>query len=261
MFYEGGSVKKFHCLFEQSGTFKNVFKKFGYSAFDYDILNDYGETDFQINLFREIEDAYWLITKYPYVNKVIKDTGNSVQATYNLNIFMQMKPKTDFIIAFFPCTYFSIQNELMFTGKANSGKVFNTTQFGIEKIITRAREREYYYEVFLKFCFICQELKIPTIIENPSHENYLRKNNPFYKGIYFERDRTLFGDKLIKPTMYIPLNFEFKEEFQMFDKEYKKNTPINKQPKGRTRSEITPRYAENFYKRFIKNYIENFKEE
>ena len=29
-----------HCLFEQSGTFKNEFKKFGIEAFDYDILND-----------------------------------------------------------------------------------------------------------------------------------------------------------------------------------------------------------------------------
>lgn len=29
-----------NCLFEQSGTFKNEFKKLGFNAFDYDILND-----------------------------------------------------------------------------------------------------------------------------------------------------------------------------------------------------------------------------
>lgn len=46
---------KVHCLFEQSGTFKNEFKKLGYEAYDYDILNDYGETDYQIDLFTEIE--------------------------------------------------------------------------------------------------------------------------------------------------------------------------------------------------------------
>ena len=46
------------CLFEQSGTFKNEFKKLGYNAYDYDILNDYGETDYQIDLFKEIETAY-----------------------------------------------------------------------------------------------------------------------------------------------------------------------------------------------------------
>lgn len=43
-----------HCLFEQSGTFKNEFKKLGIEAYDYDILNDYGETDYQIDLFSEI---------------------------------------------------------------------------------------------------------------------------------------------------------------------------------------------------------------
>lgn len=48
----------YHCMFEQSGTFKNEFKKLGYEAYDYDILNDYGETDFQIDLFKEIEKAY-----------------------------------------------------------------------------------------------------------------------------------------------------------------------------------------------------------
>ncbi len=49
---------KVHCLFEQSGTFKNEFKKLGYEAFDYDLLNNYGETDYQIDLFNEIVQAY-----------------------------------------------------------------------------------------------------------------------------------------------------------------------------------------------------------
>lgn len=47
-----------HCLFEQSGTFKNEFKKLGYEAFDYDLLNNYGETDYQMDLFNEIVQAY-----------------------------------------------------------------------------------------------------------------------------------------------------------------------------------------------------------
>lgn len=46
-----------HCLFEQSGTFKNEFKKLGIEAYDYDVLNDFGETDYQIDLFAEIEKA------------------------------------------------------------------------------------------------------------------------------------------------------------------------------------------------------------
>ena len=48
-----------YLLFEQSGTFKNEFKKLGYkNAFDFDILNDFKETDFQIDLFKEIENGY-----------------------------------------------------------------------------------------------------------------------------------------------------------------------------------------------------------
>ena len=43
-----------HCLFEQSGTFKNAFKKYGVNAYDYDVRNDFGETDHVIDLFAEI---------------------------------------------------------------------------------------------------------------------------------------------------------------------------------------------------------------
>ena len=45
---------KVHCLFEQSGTFKNEFKKLGYEAYDYDVQNEFGETDHVIDLFSEI---------------------------------------------------------------------------------------------------------------------------------------------------------------------------------------------------------------
>lgn len=49
---------KVWCLFEQSGTFKNEFRKLGYEACDVDIQNNFGETDYQIDLFAEIEKAY-----------------------------------------------------------------------------------------------------------------------------------------------------------------------------------------------------------
>lgn len=49
---------KVHCFFEQSGTFKNEFKKLGYEAEDYDIQNNFGETDNVVDLFAEIEKAY-----------------------------------------------------------------------------------------------------------------------------------------------------------------------------------------------------------
>ena len=49
---------KVHCFFEQSGTFKNEFIKLGYEAEDYDIQNNFGQTDHVIDLFAEIEKAY-----------------------------------------------------------------------------------------------------------------------------------------------------------------------------------------------------------
>ena len=45
---------KAYCFFEQSGTFKNEFRKLGIEAYDYDILDEYGQTDFQLDLFKEI---------------------------------------------------------------------------------------------------------------------------------------------------------------------------------------------------------------
>ena len=49
---------KVHCFFEQSGTFKNEFIKLGIPAEDYDIQNNFGETDHTDGLFKAIEDAY-----------------------------------------------------------------------------------------------------------------------------------------------------------------------------------------------------------
>ena len=44
-----------HLLFEQSGTFKKEFIKLGYKAKDYDILNQFGETNKVVDLYKEIE--------------------------------------------------------------------------------------------------------------------------------------------------------------------------------------------------------------
>lgn len=50
---------KVHCFFEQSGVFKNAFNAIpGYSAADYDIENTFGQTDYVIDLFDEINAAY-----------------------------------------------------------------------------------------------------------------------------------------------------------------------------------------------------------
>ena len=45
-------------MFEQSGTFKNEFLKLGIPAEDYDIQNNFGQTDHVVDLFAEIEKAF-----------------------------------------------------------------------------------------------------------------------------------------------------------------------------------------------------------
>lgn len=49
---------KVHCLFEQSGTFKNEFRKMGIDAEDYDIQDEFKQTDHVVDLFEEIDNAY-----------------------------------------------------------------------------------------------------------------------------------------------------------------------------------------------------------
>ena len=89
---------KVHCFFEQSGTFKNEFIKLGIPAEDYDIQNNFGQTDHTDDLFKEIEDAY--DDKPSLFDSITAD---------------------DLIIAFFPCIYFCENNELYFTGKHMPG--------------------------------------------------------------------------------------------------------------------------------------------
>lgn len=76
---------KVHCLFEQSGTFKNEFIKLGIPAYDYDIQNNFGETDFQIDLFAEIEKAYVGGAKY-YISTIYKRRFNN--RLFPLHLFL-----------------------------------------------------------------------------------------------------------------------------------------------------------------------------
>ena len=77
---------KVHCLFEQSGTFKNEFKKLGIPAEDYDIQNNFRETDHVIDLFAEIDRAYDNLTARQQDSKTARQqdskTRYSTQSTH-----------------------------------------------------------------------------------------------------------------------------------------------------------------------------------
>ena len=231
---------KFHLLFEQSGTFKNVLKSYGHEAYDYDILNEYGETDFVIDLFEQIELEYKNLT------------GGGESQT----IFTNMVAENDFIIAFFPCTHFCDANQLQYRLLIR-GKKRELDRNSVSRLISRNKERAKFFELYLKFCFICKEKGIRTIIENPASsgdKNYLVLFSPIDVA-YHEKDRSLFGDNFKKPTNYFAINFEMNESFQMYDKVNNiKN--IYKETHGcRARSEISNKYAENFYKRFLAGQV------
>lgn len=233
-------MRRFHLLFEQSGVFKNTLNSFGHEAYDYDILNEYDETDFQLDLFKEIEEEY----------------NNLVLKQQNQTIFSNLDKKKDFVIAFFPCTHFCDANELQYRLWIG-GKKQDYNEKAVNRLIVRNKERAKYFELYLKFTYICKTKEIPTIIENPASSgsgNYLVKFSPIDVGFY-EKDRSLFGDNFKKPTNFFAINFEMKEDFRMFTKNYKiKN--IYKDTQGcRNRSEISSIYAENFYKRFLEGRV------
>ena len=230
---------KAHCLFEQSGTFKNEFKKLGVEAYDYDILNDYGQTDFQIDLFKEIRGGY---------------EGEP-------SIFDDIT-QDDIIMAFFPCTYFECQSQLWFAGNNFSQSKWNIKQ-KCECDISRHNELNKFYEVLNKLTIICIDRGLKMVIENPY-------NQPHYLTMYWnvkpsiiDKDRTMNGDYFKKPTQYFFVGMAPKNNLVFEPLEYVPTKTIDRMRKGegvsiqKQRSEIHPQYAN----RFIRQYIIDWKGE
>lgn len=225
---------RFHLLFEQSGTFKNVFKEHGHEAFDYDILNDFNETDYQIDLFHEIEVEY----------------ENIVGGGRKQTIFSKMERGKDFIIAFFPCTYFSGMNEIIFKGFVGRERK-KLTQETAKSIMARNHERAEYFNLYIKLGCIAETKGLALIIENPALQSFLEYYSPIPLG-YHEGDRQRWGDVFKKPTNFFTVNFNMEEKFQMFTPTHSNKTILNCRGM-KDRSMISKTYAENFYKRFLED--------
>lgn len=112
---------KVHCFFEQSGTFKNEFIKLGIPAEDYDIQNNFGQTDHTDDLFQAIDDAWE--GKPSIFDGITKD---------------------DLILAFFPCIYFCEANGRLFTFEDFIYKN-NTHREAAAKILQRGGGNEKYF--------------------------------------------------------------------------------------------------------------------
>lgn len=176
---------KIHVLFEQSGTFKHTFADEGYTAIDYDIENNFGETDYVVNIFNEIDNFLF--------------QGNET-------IFDDMK-KEDLVLAFFPCTYFCENNYLIFT--AQHANMHDKTMLeNLRTIEGREMKRAAYYVKLLQLCEIAEIKGLRLIVENPfSTEHYLYHNFP-YKARVIYYDRRMYGDDYRKPTQFFFINCE-----------------------------------------------------
>lgn len=224
---------KIYCLFEQSGCFKKEFKKLGYEAFDADIQNNFGETDYQIDLFAEIEKAY--------------DGKES--------LFDQFTPD-DLLFSFFPCIYFSANNSYIFDGTWMTYKQRGMTEREInENILQRSRERQRFYEICLKMFAVVHDRGLRMIVENPeSTIHYLHANFP-YKPKLIDRNRQLRGDYFKKPTQYWFENCEPTSGRTYQKPKEKRNVYSLSGHTGNLcdedRSMIAPEYAHNFICDFI----------
>jgi hypothetical protein len=221
---------KVHCFFEQSGTFKNEFIKLGIPAEDYDIQNNFGQTDHQIDLFQAIEDAY--------------DGKPSV--------FDNIRGG-DLIMAFFPCIYFSCLSQMAMTwGCVNYRN--KTTREATDLILERAKNREQFYSLAIKMLTLAQERGLRLVMENPwSMQTYLKANFVLPPAL-IDHDRSIRGDEFKKETAYWFINCVPTHGTSLQPKEKVKVLSKKGAVKGtcsEERSTIHPDYARNFICDFI----------
>lgn len=218
----------FRFLFEQSGTFKKEAKKLGYQAEDYDILNDFGETDHQIDLYAEIEKAY--------------DGKESIFDGF---------AKDDIVMAFFPCTRFEAQIAMFFRGDANGysqWELKDKLRYGM----MLHEELHHNYMLISKLVILSLERGFPLVIENPYNSQHYLTRYWAAKPKVIDHDRTRMGDYYVKPTQYWFFN-KMPENNVLLDEAiavYPRKT-IEGSARGAERSLISPEYARAFIRTYL----------
>lgn len=224
---------KVYCFFEQSGIFKNEFRKLGYKAEDYDVQNDFNETDNVSDLFKEIEKCYdGVASLFDEINE------------------------DDLILAFFPCIYFeSLQQTCFDLTSVNYRKKSMCEK--IELTLERLNLRTKFHALLYKLLWIAYNRNLRLIIENPATEpNYLMTGQNFPRPTIIDRNRMLRGDYFVKPTAYWFVNCK-PTYGRSFQNDKKKKLIINAKPSrlagicSSERSMISPDYARNFICDFV----------
>lgn len=234
-------IKRAHCLFEQSGTFKNEFIKLGIPAEDYDIQNNFGQTDNIIDIFAEIEKAY----------------------NYEPSIFDKIRggQDGDIVMAFFPCIYFC-QNSMILFSWSNKNYQKLSTHEKTDKILERSANREHFYRLAIKLFAVVKERGIRMVFENPMSGLTYLPNNFVENPTIIDKNRMLRGDFFVKPTGYWFVNFEPKHGFTLQDDKdqktiYSAKSGIKAGICSEERSMISSDYARNFIYDFILGVSQN----
>jgi len=220
-----------HCMFEQSGTFKNEFIKLGIQAYDYDILNDYGQTDFVIDLFKEIEGGY---------------NGEA-------SIFDKIS-SDDIIFAFFPCTRFEAKIPLGFRGEMYQQKKWDDIR-KLEYSMQLHQELHRNYILISKLVVVAIRKNLRLVIENPYTQPHYLTTYWCIKPKIIDKDRRANGDYMNKPTQFFFIGFNPKDNliFEPIDYVEKRTIDTVKGDKSRQvlRSEMHPQYANRFIRQYL----------
>lgn len=231
---------KVYCFFEQSGTFKHEFQKLGYEAEDYDIQNEYNETDHVCDLFAEIETAYM--------------GGQSV--------FDKITPD-DLILAFFPCVYFETMQMVDFALQRN-GTQNKSLSVRIEYALDRLQKRTKLHSLLYKLTAICDKRSLRLIIENPATTpNYLISGQNFLPPTLIDKNRMERGDFFKKPTAYWFINCEPTYGYSLQNDKKQKIVRKCARSKGNglcsgERSLMHPDYARNWICDFVLGKTQSF---
>lgn len=226
-------IKRAFCLFEQSGTFKNEFIKLGIPAEDFDILDEFGQTDHVVDLFQQIDAAY---EKKP-------------------SLFDRIGPE-DIVLAFFPCTRFEAQIQMWFAGTHYSAQKQNDLQ-KLQYVLKLHEELHFLYTMLCKLFIISIFGGWRLVVENPATPpHYLTTYFPIKPAI-IDTDRTRHGDYYKKPTQYWFINckpeqnmfFEPIEEHEVWNIE--RRTGNGQVDRKVLRSMMHPQYARRFIKMFL----------
>lgn len=232
---------KAYCFFEQSGTFKNEFIKLGIPARDYDIQNNFGQTDHTDDLFQAIEDAY---------------DGKP-------SLFDNITPD-DLIMAFFPCIYFTCMSQMLISWTHRNYKNMTAKQ-KTDAILERSANRERFFALAVKMHSVCYQRGLRLIMENPWSEQTFLKTNFITNPSVIDNNRLLRGDHFIKPTAYWFVNCEPTHGKSLQPRKAGKNIcqiEPNHQPGlcNEERSMISPDYARNFICDFILGKVQQHTE-